>query len=283
VRGHRTGEGVLVCGDKKKDPTRWYRYDGRFRNGVFEGRGRLVTGDGRSYEGEFKAGVRHGYGTQVLCPHAQRGDPKRMYIGGPPGSDSMYRPQKYAGAWYQGKPWGRGVLWYPDGARVQGNFEAGHPSGVCTVVWPSGRPINAFFQHGVLEEFIDVHEESEMWRQRAERMRVRLQPQRDPVFPERDLRAAEPADRLGFPLFGDDPSQLPRPPREAFEVGGEASSDYAAEVRAREAAETADREKKASFQRQKKEAAVRMALGFLDKGADYSHDGAFVHVGGVLL
>jgi hypothetical protein len=95
---------------------------------------------------------------------------------------SRYRPQKYEGSWYQGRASGRGVLWYPDGSRVQGHFDAGHPHGVCTVVWASGRPINAFFERGVLREFIDVHEESEMWRRRAEKMRANLRPVRNEVF-----------------------------------------------------------------------------------------------------
>ena len=320
--GHRTGQGVFVYGVKnpptktaqsteehakeagrpksedlatKTSPSgsspsstpsggssisKWYRYDGGFLNGVFEGVGKLVMGDGRSYVGDFKAGVRHGYGTQILCPDADRGDPQRMFVGR---ASSLYRPQKYEGQWYQGKPWGRGVLWYPDGSRVQGAFEAGHPNGVCTVVWASGRPINAFFQHGVLLEFIDVPQESDLWRRRAERLHVDLRAQRDPVFAERDLRPAVPRDALGAPLFGDGPTQLPRPPQEAFEIGGAAHSDYARQLREREELAAAHQRKQAGFQDAKKEATVRMALGFLDKAADYSHDGAFVKVNGVLL
>jgi len=279
VHGHRTGEGVLVHG-KKSEPRTWFRYDGTFLNGVFEGHGKLVIGDGRKYEGQFKAGVRHGYGTQILCPDAHRGDPKRMFVGT---QSSMYRPQKYSGAWYQGKPWGRGVLWYPDGSRIQGHFEAGHPHGVCTIVWASGRPINAFFEHGVLQEFIDVPEESTLWRRRAQRMLINLKPTRNAVHQDKDLEPAEPMNSLGLPLFGDGPSQMPKPPQEAFEIGGSVHSTYTKQLQEHEEQAAKLKAKQDAFRRKKDHHALRMALGFLDKGADYSHDGQFVKINGVAL
>jgi hypothetical protein len=68
-------------------PTRpsWFRYDGSFLSGVFEGHGKLTLADGRYYEGDFQGGVRHGYGVQILCPDNERGDPARLYIGGASG------------------------------------------------------------------------------------------------------------------------------------------------------------------------------------------------------
>ena len=83
-----------------------------------------------------------------------------MFIGGVSG---MYRAQAYEGHFYQGKPWGRGKLIYPDGTNVQGNFKAGHPCGLTTVVFPSGRPRQAFFTNGTLMEWVGTMNDSVLW------------------------------------------------------------------------------------------------------------------------
>ena len=40
-----------------------HRYVGHFRNGTFDGMGRMTYPDGKVYEGEYKEGAMHGHGT----------------------------------------------------------------------------------------------------------------------------------------------------------------------------------------------------------------------------
>merc|ERR550537_1661117 len=57
-------------------------------------------------------------------------------------------------------PSGEGALWYPDGTRWQGNFQNGQPHGVMTIVFPSGRPRQAFVEHGVVRSWIGTEDTS---------------------------------------------------------------------------------------------------------------------------
>ena len=49
-----TGEGILITDDE--------RYEGYFKDGLFDGKGTLVDGKGNYYIGEFKNGLKHGNG-----------------------------------------------------------------------------------------------------------------------------------------------------------------------------------------------------------------------------
>lgn len=125
---------------------RWV-VQGGFERDLMHGKGRLVCMDGRSYEGLWRHGQRHGYGMQVLVPSQHRGDAKRwvaakafvsqgvtrrpvsqrearpyawlvacgwsrQFIGG---VGSLYRPVKYEGQWVDGQRTGRGYVEYANG------------------------------------------------------------------------------------------------------------------------------------------------------------------------
>lgn len=100
---------------------------------------------------------------------------------------------------------------------------------------------------------------------------------------DKDLREAEPLNSLGLPLFGDGPSQMKKPDRTAFEIGGSGHSDLTKMLELKKEEEERTKSQQESFKKKKKETTLRMALGFLDKGADYSRDSAYVKVNGVLI
>ena len=54
---------------------------GNFKLNYFDGDGEFNCYDGRKYVGEFKQGMRHGYGTQWYLRTGDAGDPKRLFIG----------------------------------------------------------------------------------------------------------------------------------------------------------------------------------------------------------
>ncbi|MCG6886369.1 MAG: peptidase C13 [Proteobacteria bacterium] len=52
------GAGKLILGDGSQ-------YEGEFKNSVFDGKGRLTSKNGNIYTGNFKSGLKHGYGELV--------------------------------------------------------------------------------------------------------------------------------------------------------------------------------------------------------------------------
>lgn len=70
INGNHTVEiiyGVVNSGNSKKENKKNSPYySGEFANGLFHGRGRLISQDGGYYEGEFVDGVFHGKGERVV-------------------------------------------------------------------------------------------------------------------------------------------------------------------------------------------------------------------------
>ncbi len=117
-------------GKKFKDPClEWkheydavVKYAGSYLNGRFHGKGTFEAPDGRRYDGEWKFGKPHGFGTMVLLRTFEFGDPKRLQIGK---YGSLYRPAKYAGQWKEGKKHGSGQLTFADGSTKEVTYNDG--------------------------------------------------------------------------------------------------------------------------------------------------------------
>lgn len=103
---------------KSKDPLlAWlykcdglYLYEGEYRNGTFDGHGKLFAPCGRKYEGCWRMGRPSGFGQAILLSKGER---------------SLYRPYKYVGEWSEGKRHGQGMLFYHDGTKKSGLFVFG--------------------------------------------------------------------------------------------------------------------------------------------------------------
>ena len=66
----RPGSQFYFTGKGKREYVR-YRYEGDFRNGIWDGYGVVDWDDGCHYEGDWKNDQRHGYGIMVLSNGAR--------------------------------------------------------------------------------------------------------------------------------------------------------------------------------------------------------------------
>ena len=104
---------------------------------------------------------RCGKGKMTMIPELERGNPRRMYIGG---VDGMYRPTQYDGDWQRqkgsscGVRHGEGAITMPDGTRMEGQFENGSLNGTGIIVFPSGKRRRALFKHNGVVKYLSEAE-----------------------------------------------------------------------------------------------------------------------------
>jgi hypothetical protein len=113
-------------------------YEGHYQNGHFHGLGTFSCVDGRRYEGHWKRGRKHGFGTAVIIPNSERGDSRRLFIGG---VDGMYRAVGYYGDWSEGQRWGQGAVEYANGVIVAGELISGRFEGVARYYFPKSKSV----------------------------------------------------------------------------------------------------------------------------------------------
>jgi hypothetical protein len=101
------------------------KYQGQFKNGLFNGKGKIVWRDGSVYEGEFKNGLFEGKGVF----HYKNGE-------------------LYAGQFKDGLAQGKGEHTYSNGDRYQGDFSDGLPEGIGTYSGDNGYKYRGEFKHG---------------------------------------------------------------------------------------------------------------------------------------
>jgi TonB family protein len=110
--GYAFGEGALIVFQDKK---LYAEYSGTLIRGKLSGNVKAVFASGDKYEGEYKNGMREGYGT---------------YIHG----DSA----KYTGNHSKGKRFGKGILVFPNGDKYIGEFNNDLPNGVGSFSFTNG-------------------------------------------------------------------------------------------------------------------------------------------------
>ena len=88
------------------------KYVGMFKNGMFEGRGRLILHKGDYYEGEFVQNKANGFGKYVNA-----------------------KGEIYNGYWVDDKQEGQGELILKDGSIYQGEFKNGKKNGKGKITW----------------------------------------------------------------------------------------------------------------------------------------------------
>jgi hypothetical protein len=101
------------------------RYEGEFRNGLFNGWGVYTYRSGDRYEGEFAEDLKHGKGTYTS-------------------SDG----EKYVGEFVKDRRQGQGTLFLKNGDRYVGSFENGLPHGQGTMTYQNGGRFSGDFNHG---------------------------------------------------------------------------------------------------------------------------------------
>lgn len=166
--GKKVNKGTETWGNKVNVPfvcPMGYRHEGRgfctyegsWWENHFHGEGVFTCMDNRSYTGQWRRGRRHGWGTMIMCPLTQRGDPRRMDIGGMGG---LYRPVVYRGQWDDGTRQGKGTIEYANGTKVSGDLVNGVHVGHATWMFPSGHVrIAQHSKTGEREAWLDEHTE----------------------------------------------------------------------------------------------------------------------------
>ena len=101
------------------------RYEGEFRNGLFNGWGVYTYRNGDRYEGEFADDLKHGKGTYTAADG-----------------------EKYVGEFVKDRRQGQGTLFLKNGDRYVGSFENGLPQGQGTMTYQNGGRFSGDFNHG---------------------------------------------------------------------------------------------------------------------------------------
>mmetsp|Transcript_50744 Transcript_50744/g.69044 ORF Transcript_50744/g.69044 Transcript_50744/m.69044 type:complete len:167 (+) Transcript_50744:232-732(+) len=130
-------------------------YRGKHYENYFHGPGVFECQNGRIYSGEWRRGRRHGFGSQVMCPTNECGDPQRHFIGG---LDGMYRVVKYCGMWNNGSRCGEGTVEYCNGVKISGTLTSPTSAFTGEAMWsfPSGHVRWAIYgEDGKRKEWID--------------------------------------------------------------------------------------------------------------------------------
>jgi len=113
-------------------------YSGEVKNGLFNGKGKLVWRNGDEYQGNFVDGLMSGEGHKKLASGEEyTGAFKRgLYDGKGKLLDST--GDRYEGNFENGNFQGKGVFTAKSGMVYQGHFDEGNASGQGTITWPNG-------------------------------------------------------------------------------------------------------------------------------------------------
>ncbi|CAM9288247.1 unnamed protein product, partial [Ascophyllum nodosum] len=167
---HRHGRGKCQWGNRcdrayrcplgyKHEGRGYCIYVGEWKLGKWEGQGNFRCVDHRIAEGTWKQGRLDGWGTSVLMPAHEQGDPRRMFIGGVGG---LYRILKYYGQWSDGVREGVGLAEYANRDRLVGNFVNSHLNGFGVYIFgTSGRARAGFWRMGTRERWVEDEEVEE--------------------------------------------------------------------------------------------------------------------------
>jgi len=136
------GYGTVIGGN--------YRYEGRLKNGLFQGKGSITYiekedesasgfADGDMYAGNFVDSQKHGQGTFYYANGDKySGNWKMNQKHGKGTMKWSERGIEYTGQWINNQPDGKGTLTYLNGAVYTGNFKRGCFEGQGTMVWADG-------------------------------------------------------------------------------------------------------------------------------------------------
>ena len=104
------------------------KYVGLFKNGMFDGRGRLILKKGDYYEGEFKENKANGFGKYVNS-----------------------NGEIYIGNWVNDKQEGEGELILKDGSRYKGHFKNGMKNGKGKIAWND----SSYYEGNFFDNYFD--------------------------------------------------------------------------------------------------------------------------------
>ena len=135
----RNGQGTMQDSDcnNRHGPSH-AKYDGGWKDDLYDGHGHLTLTDGSTYIGYWKAGKKHGRGIQEdVTKKRYDGD---WVSGKYNGQGSLKLPSgaSYVGSWKAGKKDGKGVLILPCGDSYDGEFKDDKKGGIGTYTYANG-------------------------------------------------------------------------------------------------------------------------------------------------
>ncbi|CAD8194089.1 unnamed protein product [Paramecium octaurelia] len=148
------------------------RYEGDFKDNLFDGYGQFHYQNGDLYKGQWKAGKRFGQGELInhefgtikgnfvdgqlngkgeLNCQTQKyfGDFKDNEMDGEGTLEDLVKKTKYVGSFKKGVKCGQGTLFFSDNRKIEGNFQNNEPCGQCVET-----TINKYFEN------LNKHEET---------------------------------------------------------------------------------------------------------------------------
>ncbi|MDI6774510.1 MAG: hypothetical protein QME60_03825 [Verrucomicrobiota bacterium] len=150
-----SGDGLNVVGKPKGEISmvsfpNGDRYEGEFKNGMFNGWGAYWYANGDKYEGDFLDDMRNGTGVMTFRNgdkyfgdfknDQRRGRGAYLFAGG----------AKYIGDFQDGKRNGHGRYIYEDGSEYVGEFKNGKKEGSGTGIYPNGKQIKGVWKEDKL-------------------------------------------------------------------------------------------------------------------------------------
>lgn len=140
------GSGLYAWSDNCK-------YDGEWRRGMRHGYGKLRWPTGAVYEGEFSGGYIHGTGTYTRADKMTYKGRWRLNLKHGLGYETYPNGDVLEGAWIQGIAEGPGKYTWVNGNVYLGNMKGGKMSGTGTLTWTTGDSYEGSWLNGMMHGF----------------------------------------------------------------------------------------------------------------------------------
>ena len=141
----RPGSQFYFTGQGKRQYVN-YRYEGGFRDGLWEGYGVVDWDDGRHFEGEFQNDTFHGYGIMIY-PNGARYEGQWQF-GKRHGHGKYTSPEHdFEGEFVEGKRHGYAVTCYKNGNVYEGYYENDKRHGSCVYKFACGDVFEGTFEN----------------------------------------------------------------------------------------------------------------------------------------
>ncbi|QCE05452.1 phosphatidylinositol 4-phosphate 5-kinase 9 isoform X1 [Vigna unguiculata] len=125
-------------------------YDGEWRRGMRNGFGKIQWPSGAMYEGEFSGGYIHGTGTYIGPDNLTYNGRWRLNLKHGLGYQVYPNGDIFEGSWIQGTPEGPGKYTWANGNVYLGNMKGGRMSGKGTLTWVSGDSFEGSWLNGMM-------------------------------------------------------------------------------------------------------------------------------------
>ncbi|RDX76652.1 Phosphatidylinositol 4-phosphate 5-kinase 9, partial [Mucuna pruriens] len=125
-------------------------YEGEWRRGMKNGFGKIQWPSGVSYEGEYSGGYIHGTGTYVRSDNLTYKGRWRLNLKHGLGYQVYPNGDIFEGSWIQGTPEGPGKYTWANGNVYLGNMKGGRMSGKGTLTWVNGDSFEGSWLNGMM-------------------------------------------------------------------------------------------------------------------------------------